>query len=150
MTAAEARADLTLPASLRSRLDGHVAEIARRAFADGKRAGKREALKLANELLHVKIIDIQRLVADRMGINIAEMTSKRRGRAVARPRQVAMYLARHLTPHSLPVIGRHFGGRDHTTVMHAISMVEERAAGDPAFSGLLNEMRAELAARLAA
>ena len=57
------------------------------------------------------------------------MTSARRARVVARPRQVAMYLAKQLTSRSLPEIGRKFGGRDHTTVMHAVKKIEELVAG---------------------
>jgi chromosomal replication initiator protein len=58
------------------------------------------------------------------------MHSARRARAVARPRQVAMYLCKQLTPRSLPEIGRKFGGRDHTTVMHAVRKIEELRAQD--------------------
>ena len=58
------------------------------------------------------------------------MASTRRARVVARPRQVAMYLAKQLTPRSLPEIGRKFGGRDHTTVMHAVKKIEELIASD--------------------
>jgi len=62
------------------------------------------------------------------------MHSARRSRAVARPRQVAMYLAKQLTPRSLPEIGRKFGGRDHTTVMHAVRKVEELRTADSSFA----------------
>jgi chromosomal replication initiator protein len=62
------------------------------------------------------------------------MHSARRARAVARPRQVAMYLCKQLTPRSLPEIGRKFGGRDHTTVMHAVKKVEELLAADRALA----------------
>jgi chromosomal replication initiator protein len=62
------------------------------------------------------------------------MSSARRARAVARPRQVAMYLAKQLTQRSLPEIGRKFGGRDHTTVMHAVRKVEELCGIDNAFA----------------
>jgi len=62
------------------------------------------------------------------------MYSSRRARAVARPRQIAMYLAKQLTARSLPEIGRKFGGRDHTTVMHAVRKVEELKATDNGFS----------------
>ena len=62
------------------------------------------------------------------------MTSARRARAIARPRQVAMYLAKQLTSRSLPEIGRKFGNRDHTTVMHAVSRIAELMAADPAFA----------------
>jgi chromosomal replication initiator protein len=62
------------------------------------------------------------------------MSSARRSRAVARPRQVAMYLSKQLTSRSLPEIGRAFGGRDHTTVMHAVRKVEELVKLDTAFA----------------
>jgi chromosomal replication initiator protein len=87
----------------------------------------------ANER-RVTIDEIQRRVAEHFNIKMAEMTSSRRARVVARPRQVAMYLAKQLTQRSLPEIGRKFGGRDHTTVMHAVKKVEELARGDRAFA----------------
>jgi chromosomal replication initiator protein len=62
------------------------------------------------------------------------MSSARRSRAVARPRQVAMYLSKQLTSRSLPEIGRAFGGRDHTTVMHAVRKIEELVKTDSAFA----------------
>ncbi|MDI9349480.1 MAG: chromosomal replication initiator protein DnaA [Candidatus Symbiobacter sp.] len=73
----------------------------------------------------ITIDDIQRKVAEHFAIRLSEMSSARRTRQVARPRQVAMYLAKSLTPHSLPDIGRKFGGRDHTTVIHAVRKIEE-------------------------
>lgn len=73
---------------------------------------------------------IQAMVASRFHIPLREMKSARRYREVARPRQVAMYLARRLTMHSLPEIGRYFGGRDHTTVMHGIRRIEDLLATD--------------------
>jgi chromosomal replication initiator protein len=79
----------------------------------------------------VTIDEIQRRVAEHYNIRLSEMTSDRRARAVARPRQVAMYLAKQLTARSLPEIGRKFGGRDHTTVIHAIRKIEELKVGDP-------------------
>tara|TARA_R110002096_G_scaffold436105_1_gene668126 strand:+ start:142688 stop:144118 length:1431 start_codon:yes stop_codon:yes gene_type:complete len=69
--------------------------------------------------------EIQRQVADYYNIKLADLLSARRARAVARPRQVAMYLCKHLTSKSLPSIGRKFGGRDHTTVMHAVKRIDE-------------------------
>ena len=62
------------------------------------------------------------------------MTSARRAREVARPRQVAMYLSKRLTPRSLPEIGRRFGGRDHTTVIHAIKRIKDSCASTTANS----------------
>ncbi|MCB1651403.1 MAG: chromosomal replication initiator protein DnaA [Alphaproteobacteria bacterium] len=73
----------------------------------------------------ITIDEIQRKVAEHYNLRMADMHSARRARNVARPRQVAMYLAKQLTARSLPEIGRKFGGRDHTTVMHAVRKVEE-------------------------
>jgi chromosomal replication initiator protein len=82
----------------------------------------------------VTIEEIQRRCAEHFNIKQADMQSPRRARQVARPRQVAMYLAKQLTTRSLPEIGRKFGGRDHTTVMHAVKKVEELCAADAGFS----------------
>lgn len=73
----------------------------------------------------ITIDEIQRKVAEHYNIKMSDMHSARRARNVARPRQVAMYLAKQLTARSLPEIGRKFGGRDHTTVMHAVRKIEE-------------------------
>ena len=81
----------------------------------------------------VTIEEIQKRVAEHFNIRFADMHSARRSRAVARPRQVAMYLSKHLTSRSLPEIGRKFGGRDHTTVMYAVQKVEELRQADPSF-----------------
>ncbi len=82
----------------------------------------------------VTIEEIQKRVAEHFNIRLSEMYSSRRARAVARPRQIAMYLAKQLTARSLPEIGRKFGGRDHTTVMHAVKKVEELRSIDNGFS----------------
>ena len=74
-------------------------------------------------------------------IRMADMHSARRARAVARPRQIAMYLAKQLTPRSLPEIGKMFGGRDHTTVMHAVRRVDELRAADAAFNDDVENLR---------
>ncbi len=71
------------------------------------------------------IEDIQIVVSEHFGIKVEDMKAKRRTKSIAFPRQVAMYLAREMTDHSLPRIGQEFGGRDHTTVMHAHAKVEE-------------------------
>lgn len=78
----------------------------------------------------ITIDEIQKRVAEHYNIRVADMHSARRSRVVARPRQVAMYLAKQLTPRSLPEIGRKFGGRDHTTVIHAVRKVEELSSQD--------------------
>jgi chromosomal replication initiator protein len=78
----------------------------------------------------ITIDEIQRKVAEHYNIRLSDMHSARRARNVARPRQVAMYLAKQLTSRSLPEIGRKFGGRDHTTVMHAVRKIEELTGDD--------------------
>jgi len=77
---------------------------------------------------------IQRAVCEVFSVTPTDMVSKRRARVIARPRQVAMYLCKKLTKRSLPDIGRRFGGRDHTTVMHAVKRIEELRADDSAFN----------------
>lgn len=81
----------------------------------------------------ITIEDIQKRVCAHFNIRMTDMASAQRSRAVARPRQVAMYLAKHLTQRSLPEIGRKFGNRDHTTVLHAVNKVTELMAADTAF-----------------
>ncbi len=81
----------------------------------------------------VSIDEIQKQVASHYNIKVSDMHSARRSRAVARPRQVAMFLSKRLTSKSLPEIGRKFGGKDHTTVMHAVKRVEELMAADSEF-----------------
>ena len=76
------------------------------------------------------IEEIQKKVAEHFSIRLTDMSSARRARAVARPRQIAMYLSKQLTSRSLPEIGRTFGGRDHTTVMHAVNRIEELTIDD--------------------
>ena len=78
----------------------------------------------------VKIEDIQRVVARHYNVSKADLLSSRRTRTIVRPRQIAMYLAKMLTPRSLPEIGRRFGGRDHTTVLHAVRKIEGLIEGD--------------------
>ena len=73
----------------------------------------------------ISIDNIQRTVAEYYNIKIGDLLSKRRNRTIARPRQVAMALAKELTNHSLPEIGDAFGGRDHTTVLHACRKIAE-------------------------
>ena len=87
----------------------------------------REALKdlLSLQAKLVTIENIQKTVADYFKVRVADLLSKRRSRSVARPRQVAMALAKELTSHSLPEIGDAFGGRDHTTVLHACKRIKE-------------------------
>ncbi|MDB5363974.1 MAG: chromosomal replication initiator protein DnaA [Rhodospirillales bacterium] len=112
-----------------------------RITAHAQLVGRSITLESAQDVLHdllrandrrVTIEEIQKRVAEHFNIRLADMHSARRARAVARPRQVAMYLCKQLTPRSLPEIGRKFGGRDHTTVMHAVRKIEELLAADRA------------------
>lgn len=93
----------------------------------------KEALKdlLAVQNRQISIENIQKTVADYYKIKVAEMYSKKRSRIVARPRQMAMAIAKELTPLSLPDIGEAFGGRDHTTVLHGYRKIKELRASDP-------------------
>jgi chromosomal replication initiator protein len=100
-------------------------------------------LETTKEVLHdllrandrrVTIEEIQKRVAVHFNIRMSDMHSPRRARSIARPRQVAMYLAKQLTSRSLPEIGRKFGGRDHTTVMHAVRKVDELRDQDAGFA----------------
>jgi chromosomal replication initiator protein len=104
----------------------------RRVIANSKFTGRPISLDFAKEALRdllalqdrlVSIENIQKTVADYFKIRVADLLSKRRSRSVARPRQIAMALAKELTNHSLPEIGDAFGGRDHTTVLHACRRV---------------------------
>lgn len=92
----------------------------------------------------VTIDEIQRKVAEHYNLKLADLFSERRARAVARPRQVAMYLCKKLTPRSLPEIGRKFGGRDHTTVMHAVKKIEELMQEDGSFKDEVDLVRRAL------
>lgn len=82
------------------------------------------------EAKRVRIEDIQRIVARHYNVSRQELVSNRRTRVIVKPRQIAMYLAKMLTPRSFPEIGRRFGGRDHTTVLHAVRKIEDLISGD--------------------
>ena len=92
----------------------------------------------------ISIDDIQRAVCAHYKLDRMEMASKRRARDVARPRQIAMYLAKTLTPRSYPEIGRKFGGRDHSTVIHAIKTIESLRVADPAIDSDIARIRCAL------
>lgn len=92
----------------------------------------------------VTISAIQEAVADHFGMKVEDMMTKRRNRSVAYPRQIAMYLARELTDSSLPKIGEEFGGRDHTTVMHAIEKIKSILASDPAEAARIRDLINEI------
>ncbi|WP_022684394.1 chromosomal replication initiator protein DnaA [Sphingobium bisphenolivorans] len=109
-------------------------EFAQSMLADTVRANARR----------ITVDEIQKACAAHYKIDAAEMRSKRRARAVARPRQVAMYLAKKMTPRSLPEIGRIFGGRDHSTVIHAVRTIEELRQTNPDIDADIRALQRQL------
>jgi chromosomal replication initiator protein len=106
----------------------------RRVIANARFTGQPLTIEFAKDALRdllslqaklVTIENIQKTVADYYKVRMSDLLSPRRSRSVARPRQVAMALAKELTNHSLPEIGEAFGGRDHTTVLHACKRIKE-------------------------
>lgn len=138
---------------LAHKITGNIRELEgslNRLFAHADLVGRPITLESAQEVLQdvlkahdrrVTIEEIQRKVAEHWSIRLTDMTSARRARAVARPRQVAMFLAKQLTSRSLPEIGRKFGNRDHTTVMHAVSRVAELMEQDSEFQERVELLR---------
>lgn len=131
---------------LAHRITSNVRELEgalNRLVAYANLVGRQITLENTQDVLHdllrandrkVTIEEIQKRVAEHFNIKLSEMHSARRSRAVARPRQVAMYLSKQLTARSLPEIGRKFGGRDHTTVMHAVKKIDELRQSDQGFA----------------
>lgn len=89
----------------------------------------------------VTIDEIKKKVAEHYGLKTADLESPNRSRSIVRPRQIAMFLGRLLTPRSYPEIGRRFGNRDHTTVMHAVETIQRLTAMDPAFADEVEQLR---------
>jgi len=120
-------------------LEGALNRLAVQADMTGETTTLDAATDILSDVLRsyerrITIDEIQRKVAEHYTLRLQDMHSARRSRNVARPRQVAMYLCKKLTPRSLPEIGRKFGGRDHTTVMHAVRKIEELVGEDIAFA----------------
>ncbi|MBV9784502.1 MAG: chromosomal replication initiator protein DnaA [Acidisphaera sp.] len=150
LEAKAARAEVTVPQKvlefLAHKITSNVRELEgalNRLIAHVNLFGRTLTLETTQEVLHdilkahdrrVTIEEIQKRVAEHWNIRLTDMSSARRARAVARPRQVAMWLAKQLTSRSLPEIGRKFGNRDHTTVMHAIARVAELMERDAGFA----------------
>ena len=127
----------------------------KRLVAHSQLVGRPVSIESAHDVLHdllrannrrVTIEEIQKKVAEHFNIRLSDMSSPRRARAVARPRQIAMYLAKQLTSRSLPEIGRTFGGRDHTTVMHAVSRIESLKLEDALMADDLELLKRNLEA----
>ncbi|WP_222861674.1 chromosomal replication initiator protein DnaA [Oceaniovalibus sp. ACAM 378] len=124
-----------------------------RLFAFGSLVGREVDLQLTQECLidilrqsdkRVTVEEIQRKVSDHYNIRLSDMLGPKRVRTFARPRQVAMYLCKHLTQRSLPEIGRRFGGRDHTTIMHGIRRIESLKDSDNQIAEDLELLRRSL------
>jgi chromosomal replication initiator protein len=125
-----------------------------RLLAHSKLTGQPVTLEMAEremrdlirpaEPKRVRIEDIQRVVARTYNVSRADLLSSRRTANVVRPRQVAMYLAKILTLRSLPEIGRRFGGRDHTTVLHAVRKIEALAGNDTTFAEEIEGLKRQL------
>lgn len=122
-------------------------------LAYGQLTGKQVDMEFAQVMLadsvranarRITVDEIQRACAAHYRIEPSEMRSARRARAVARPRQVAMYLAKKLTPRSLPEIGRIFGGRDHSTVIHAVRRIEELRQTNPEVDADIRKLQRQL------
>jgi len=122
-------------------------------LAYGQLTGKRIDMEFAQVMLadsvranarRITVDEIQKACAAHYRIEPSEMRSKRRARAVARPRQVAMYLAKQMTPRSLPEIGRIFGGRDHSTVIHAVRTIEALRTTNPDIDADIRTLKRQL------
>jgi chromosomal replication initiator protein len=92
----------------------------------------------------VTIEAIQRAVAEQFGMKVADLKQKNNSRNVVVPRQIAMYLAKQMTEASLPEIGRQFGGKHHTTVLHSVEKIEEVRKNDKDLNRLLNKLTEQL------
>ncbi len=120
-------------------LEGALTRLAAHVTLVGRSVNLEIAEDLLQDLLRASdrrttIDQIQKKVAEHFNVKISDMHSARRSRVVARPRQIAMFLAKNLTSRSLPEIGRKFGGRDHTTVIHAIKKIQELTKNDSSLS----------------
>jgi chromosomal replication initiator protein len=121
-----------------------------RLFAFASLVGREITLDLAQDCLSdilrasdrkVTIEEIQRRVAEHYNVRLSDLIGPKRVRTIARPRQIAMYLAKQMTPRSLPEIGRRFGGRDHTTIMHGVRRIEDLMQTDSQLSDDLQLLR---------
>ncbi|WP_417242220.1 chromosomal replication initiator protein DnaA [Celeribacter sp.] len=121
-----------------------------RLFAFASLVGREITLEMTQECLadilkaserKVTVEEIQRRVSEHYSIRLSDMIGPKRVRAIARPRQVAMYLSKQMTSRSLPEIGRRFGGRDHTTVMHGVRRIEELKSSDSQIADDLELLR---------
>jgi chromosomal replication initiator protein len=132
------------------RLEGALIRVASYATLIGKELTVETVESLLRELLHeegrhsITIELIQKKVVEHFDLRLADMTGKRRPENIAFPRQIAMFLARKLTQHSLNAVGEAFGGRDHGTVLHACRTVKDRMEVDPQVRQVVSRLEIEL------
>ena len=134
-------------------LEGAIAKVAMLAQVTGRRID----LQLAQDALgepssptgrQITVEDILNAVTSRFGVRLADLQSRKRSRSIVLPRQICMFLARNLTRHSLEEIGGYFGGRDHTTVLHANRAVEAMRKGNPQLYATLDLITRELQSKV--
>lgn len=130
-------------------LEGALVRLAAHHSLVGKKIDLECVQKILKDVLapparSVSIEDIERKVCDYFHVRVTDLHSVKRSRNISRPRQIAMFLSKHLTTESLPSIGRYFGGRDHTTVMHGIAAIERLIARDLSIKESVNLLRQSL------
>jgi chromosomal replication initiator protein len=149
--------DSQLLTFIASRISTNIRELEgalTRVVAFSSLTGRPMTVELAQEVLkdvfpqgelpEVSVERIQETVIDRFGISMQELVGDRRSQSIVYPRQVAMYLCRELTDSSLPKIGKKFGGRDHTTVIHATSKIARLLQEDRSVYNLVQELTARI------
>jgi len=126
-------------------LEGCLIRLGAQASLTGRPIDKEMAKSILRDLIeedeeHIKIDHIQKIVCDHFGLKLSDIKAKKRTKAVALPRQVAMYLTKRLTDMSLSEIGKGFGGKDHATVIYAYKQIEDKRAKDEAFNRLIENL----------
>lgn len=130
-------------------LEGALIRLGAYATLTGKAITTEMAKTILRDLLGSKrkfitLEDVQEIVANRFNVKIAELKSKRRTKTLVHPRQIAMFLSRELTDSSFPEIGREFGGKDHTTIMHACRQIEKALGDDTTLRTTIDSLKDEI------
>ena len=125
-----------------NRLVAHATLVGTSITVETAQLVLQDLLKSSNKKITIE--EIQKKVAEHFNIRITDMHSPRRSRSVARPRQIAMYLAKKMTTRSLPEIGRRFANRDHTTVIHAVKTITRLSEQDEEMKKNINQIKSLL------
>ena len=133
-------------------LEGSLTRLGAFASLTGERITIEFAKKVLGDILDEKekvvtVDEIQKVVAERFHVKISELKAKKRTKTLVYPRQISMYLCRELTDLSFPEIGKHFGGKDHSTVIHAFRHIEKIIQSDPQVKEVLAELIKKLRMR---